>query len=358
MSLRALLQRRLHARWYGQEQTQGILDPAIRRHLLQRRQSWLQLNRQQQPPIVVIGNLVAGGGGKSPTVAYLSTQLQQAGKRVAIITSGYGGTATHAREITAQDDPRQHGDESIMLAKLTGARIFSAKKRAQAYALAIAKCQPDFVISDDGLQHFSLPRAMQLVCFDERMLGNSRVLPFGPLREPVEVLEQMDGLIVPEGIRRETIDKLNQGNNRLPIFYAMTTALTLRKITGSTEFALTDHQQNQQAQQQLQASQANQGQKPISLIAGIANPDNFAALVHKTFAGIQTSLLELADHDHPSTAQIHSLISSTVIMTEKDAVKWLPAANALNLTPTDWWVLSIERHTEPDLGRFVLEQFA
>jgi tetraacyldisaccharide 4'-kinase len=362
LSLRALLQRWLHGRWYGQSSPQknslGVLDQEISRRLLLRRQTNVQVNRQQKPPIVVIGNLVVGGGGKSPTVAYLTKQLQQAGKRVAIITSGYGGKATHAREITAQDDPRLHGDESIMLAKLTGARIFSAKQRAQAYALAIAKCQPDIVLSDDGLQHFLMPRALQLVCLDERLIGNGKVLPFGPLREPVSVLAKMDGLIVPANTSREMLDTVIQRQAHLPLFYAATTACKLRQLVGSTEFNLTLPHENQRALAALQAGMAQQSGRAMILIAGIANPDHFAALIHQTFAGVQTSILDLADHDHPRTDQIQSLKQNTVVMTEKDAVKWLPAARALGLTPQHWWVLGIERHTEPDLGRFVLEQFA
>jgi tetraacyldisaccharide 4'-kinase len=365
--VRARLQQWVHQRWYTPEtdhsnQSPGRLETFINQRLLKRRRVSAVVDKRQRPPVIVIGNLVAGGGGKSPIVLHLAKQLQAQGKTVAIIVSGYGGSATHAREVTAQDDAKMHSDEAVMLAQSGTARVFAASKRVQAYRLAVAKVQPHIVISDDGLQHFELPRALQLVCIDQRLFGNGRPLPFGPMREPVEALAQMDGIIVACELNHAGWQDM-QKSLSVPVFRTVTKATQLRRFSQGADdahdqFDLTDAKQVEQASAALQVSHQHATAIPVELVAGIANPAGFASLVKQTFTGIATNLIALADHQWPSDQLLQQLVNRPVLMTEKDAVKWQPAARALHLEPTHWWVLSIERHTEPDLGQFVLEQLA
>ncbi|HAJ41375.1 MAG TPA: tetraacyldisaccharide 4'-kinase, partial [Alcanivorax sp.] len=56
-------------------------------------------------------------------------------------------------------------------------------QRDRALRRAVTEFQPDLVISDDGLQHYALPRSSEVVVIDARRgLGNQRCLPAGPLR--------------------------------------------------------------------------------------------------------------------------------------------------------------------------------
>jgi tetraacyldisaccharide 4'-kinase len=345
---RASLQHWVHRRWYQtpSPSTPNALDQFINQRLTARRAAQLQLNRQQKPPVVVIGNLVAGGGGKSPTVAYLAEALQATGKKVALLTSGYGGTATHARQVSGQDDPALQGDEGIMLARTTGAPVFSGRNRLQAYSLAVAKCAPDIVLSDDGLQHFELPRALQIVCLDERLFGNQRPLPFGPLREPISTLEQVDAIVIPEEVQATTLHRQQ--------FIAATKANHLSRLNDNLTFDLA--KQNQPDNALVAVRGTGRNSEKIYLVAGIANPARFEHLVQQIWPTLPTQLIALADHEFPAAAQLNLLSDKVVFMTEKDAVKWHPAAENLGLKPKHWWVLSIKRSIEPDLGRFVLEQ--
>ncbi len=366
MSARVQLQNWLHERWYrrsGGASLLSRLDAVINENLRVKRERLVQVQRNQHPPVIVVGNLVVGGGGKSPTVIQLAREFAQLGKSVAVITGGYGGSATHAREVTAQDDPKIHSDESVMLAK-RGVRVFAGRRRTQAYSLAVAKCNPDLVICDDGLQHFELPRAVQIACIDERLFGNARPLPFGPLREPLAVLQQLDAVILPQELTLDLLAPWETHLEKVPRFTACTKAISLRQIgissttTQKREFDLTDDNQTQAATEQLLQSHTALTHTAIDLIAGIANPAAFENLVNRVFPSVRTNSVKLADHEYPTNAVIEQYRHRTVIMTEKDAVKWLAAVQAMAIEPPHWWVLQIERQIKPDLAPFILEQLA
>src|SRR5258708_13203601 len=72
-------------------------------------------------PVVVIGNVSVGGTGKTPLVCWLVAHLAERGYKPGIVTRGYGGSSRDVRRITAADDPGVVGDESILLARRTGA---------------------------------------------------------------------------------------------------------------------------------------------------------------------------------------------------------------------------------------------
>ena len=135
-------------------------------------------------PVVVVGNLSVGGTGKTPLVCWLAANLAGRGYQPGIVTRGYGGTSREARRISASDDPREVGDEPILLARRTGVPVAIGRNRpAAARLLADEGCR--VIVSDDGLQHYALARDCEIVVIDaERRFGNGRLLPAGPLREP------------------------------------------------------------------------------------------------------------------------------------------------------------------------------
>src|SRR5690349_4068158 len=68
-------------------------------------------------PVVVVGNITVGGTGKTPVVLWLAARLRERGLRPGIINRGYGGrSTTWPRDVTANDDPREVGDEAVLLA--------------------------------------------------------------------------------------------------------------------------------------------------------------------------------------------------------------------------------------------------
>jgi tetraacyldisaccharide 4'-kinase len=135
-------------------------------------------------PTICVGNLTLGGAGKTPTVLALAERLRARGRRLGILSRGHGGSAAGPLRV----DPAAHdaalvGDEPLLLAR--AAPTWVAKKRAQAAYAALAE-DIDCLLLDDGFQSPALRKTLSLVVIDGGAgVGNGRVFPAGPLREPV-----------------------------------------------------------------------------------------------------------------------------------------------------------------------------
>ncbi|HEY3916986.1 MAG TPA: tetraacyldisaccharide 4'-kinase [Stellaceae bacterium] len=135
-------------------------------------------------PTICVGNLTAGGAGKTPVVLSLAALLRDKGRRPHILSRGYGGSrrgpllvdATHH---TAQDV----GDEPLLLAAAAPTWIGADRL---ASARAAIEAGADGLLLDDGFQNPALAYDVALVVIDGGYgIGNGRVMPAGPLREPV-----------------------------------------------------------------------------------------------------------------------------------------------------------------------------
>ncbi len=136
-------------------------------------------------PVIVVGNVLAGGTGKTPVVMSMVAHLLSCGWRVGVISRGYGRLTPGCLEVTPTSDAREVGDEPALIRRRSQAPVFVAKSRAEAaQALLNAYPRTNILVSDDGLQHLSLARDIEIGVFDDRGVGNGWLLPAGPLREP------------------------------------------------------------------------------------------------------------------------------------------------------------------------------
>ncbi len=135
-------------------------------------------------PVIVVGNVIAGGAGKTPVVIEIARFLAQQGYRPGIVSRGYGRKGMGVLEVRADTPVSESGDEPALIKLALNAPVFVAAERAEA-ALALLGCHPDVnvILCDDGLQHLTLKRDIEICVFDERGVGNGRLLPAGPLRE-------------------------------------------------------------------------------------------------------------------------------------------------------------------------------
>lgn len=123
----------------------------------------------------------------------LAERWQAMGKRVVILTRGYG-----ARQPLAYGRPQSpdHGDEAYWLqCLLPDIPVIVGRHRADNARRAVEDYHPDILLLDDGFQYRRLARDVNIALIDaERLFGNGALLPVGPLREPLSALRRADAL--------------------------------------------------------------------------------------------------------------------------------------------------------------------
>jgi tetraacyldisaccharide 4'-kinase len=133
-------------------------------------------------PVICCGNATAGGAGKTTLALELGARL--AGRHVAFLTRGHGGRVRGVHRVDpARDDAATVGDEALLLAQC--APTWVAADRAAGARAALAD-GAGVLVMDDGLQNPGLAKDLSILVVDGGAgFGNGRVIPSGPLREPV-----------------------------------------------------------------------------------------------------------------------------------------------------------------------------
>ncbi len=152
-------------------------------------------------PVISVGNLAVGGTGKTPAVAMLAKYFIARGKRVAVLSRGYGGSFRGEAVVSDGETlfltAAEAGDEPYLLAStIPGLMAVVGANRFRAGILAMERLAPDIFILDDGFQHMRLQRTLDILLLDSgRPFGNGRTLPAGLLREPRSAAERADVII-------------------------------------------------------------------------------------------------------------------------------------------------------------------
>lgn len=154
--------------------------------------------------VISVGNLTTGGVGKTPVVAELANYYKKQEKNVAIISRGYGGklSSKNVNLISNGSEifytAEQAGDEPYWFAEnLTGINVLTCSNRVKAATYAIQNLGVNVIILDDAFQHRKIERDLNIVLIDsEKLLGNKKHLPAGPLRENIEGLKRADKVLI------------------------------------------------------------------------------------------------------------------------------------------------------------------
>lgn len=277
-------------------------------------------------PVVVVGNITVGGAGKTPLTIALAQALQAAGRRPGIVSRGHGGDNARPRPVTASSPAAEAGDEPLLIARHTGLPVWIGRDRVAAgRALLAAHPEVDVILCDDGLQHYRLGRDVEIAVFDGRGAGNGRLLPAGPLREPLGRLAAVDAVVcqdspavdVPPGVP----------------------CLAMRLVAGRFR-GLADPTRS--------CTAADLAGRELHALAGIGDPSRF----FRTLAGLGLDFVPhpFPDHHAYSAADLDFGRGAVLLMTEKDAVK------CAGLTAGEAWALPVAAELPPALIELVLEK--
>lgn len=277
-------------------------------------------------PVISIGNLTLGGTGKTPLVMYVVRHMLGMGRKPAVVSRGYGGTAKGVVNIVSDGrdilmEATLAGDEPRLLAEsLPDVPVLTSPRRMAAGNAAIDKFRVDIIVLDDGFQHLSLQRDLDLVLFSARtFLGDGWVFPGGRLREPFSALKRAHGFVI-TGVDAKTKQKVDNFKHLLrrffpqkPVFMGEYLPVCLLQSKSAKTFAI------DKARRLL-----------LYGFAGIADPDAFKYTLGKErfkLVGFQP----FKDHHNYTSQDVKNLIAAArerraqaLITTEKDFVKLKP----------------------------------
>lgn len=278
-------------------------------------------------PVIVIGNVFVGGTGKTPLVIWLVRMLCEAGYRPGVISRGYGGTRQAPQQVVA-GATGQAGDEPVLIASRSGCPVVVGRDRVAAAELLL-RLHPgtDIIVSDDGLQHYHLPRQLEITVFDRRGAGNGWLLPAGPLREPAA---------------------------RPCDFTVINGAASAPGVEGiAWQMALEpgDAWQLVDPGRRMPLVPLCAGRQVLAA-AGIGDPARFFAMLAS--AGLQFDALPLPDHYPFERNPFDGKPAHIILVTEKDAVKC--ANNAALSTDARLWVVPVTAALDGPLIERILER--
>ena len=276
-------------------------------------------------PVIVVGNLIAGGSGKTPLAIALVERLRAAGYTPGVASRGYGREdEKHARWVEADTDPRVGGDEPVLIAARTGAKVRVDRDRAAA-ARALVAAGWEVVVCDAGLQHYRLRRDLEIEVIDgRRRYGNGLLIPAGPLRERAARSGSVDFRVVNGGAEGVAEPGFGEWPMRLQ-------TSRVQPMRGGRPLPL--------------APFAN---SRVHAVAGIGDPERFFSTLRAQ--GIAVVPHAVPDHHRYSAADLQFGSDLPVLMTEKDAVKCRPFAADRHYSvpitaelPEAFWITLLDR---------------
>lgn len=277
-------------------------------------------NIKHAAPIIVVGNIAVGGTGKTPLVIYLVELLRKHGYQPGVVSRGYGGNAkTYPRDVDEKSAAATVGDESIVIFERTRCPMIVDPNRNRGIETLLERhSHVNVVICDDGLQHYAMPRDIEIAVIDsERRLGNELCLPAGPLREPASRLKTVDFVVV-------------NGSS----------------CEGELQMRLEPNQVINLNQPIVSKNIQDFAEERVHAVAGIGNPQRFFNLLSRLNVDIIPH--SYPDHHAYNASDLDFSDGSPVIMTEKDMVK------CREFSQDNWWYLSVNAHCDPDFDQAIL----
>jgi tetraacyldisaccharide 4'-kinase len=321
------LELRLHRLWNGQGSAvlRGVLVAAagVYRGALVAREACygvgLFSTRRLPVPVISIGNVTLGGSGKTPLTAVVAATLRDLGARPAIVSRGYGRRTRGVHVVADQSGvhlaARDAGDEPRLLAEqLPGVPVVVGESRYEAGRVAVERCGADALVLDDGFQHRTLAKDLEILSVEGREpWGNGRLFPRGVLREPLSALQRANLVVVTNppspGAVQSMAWSLRRAESHAEVLSGSYRAETLRDPDGATH-----------------PPSAIGGRRVVAL-AGLASPAGFVTTL-TSLGAVVAELLAFPDHHPYGATDLERVRLSArrtqadwVVTTEKDWVR-------------------------------------
>jgi tetraacyldisaccharide 4'-kinase len=268
--------------------------------------------------VISVGNITVGGTGKTPTVEFIAGKLHERGFKVAVLSRGYKrkgkGTGIVSDGKTILLGPEDAGDEPYMLARrLKNVPVLVGSDRYELGRFALQRFPLDVVILDDGFQHIRLKRDLDILLVDgEKGFGNGRLLPRGPLREPLS------------GIGRAGLILINKASTENPEVEGDITSNHPHPVLFRSSYrakGLVSLWKNGRAGLEIL-----NGARVIA-VSAIAEPSSFLNLL-SSLGGRVVSEASFPDHHGYTMKDLEAIVEEAMVVraefivtTEKDAVK-------------------------------------
>lgn len=275
-------------------------------------------------PVISIGNLAVGGAGKTPAAMAVAARLQARGRRVAVLSRGYGAVRSDPRVVSDGRkvllSAEEGSDEGVLVARrLPGVAVLCGPRREELARLARGALGADVLLLDDGFQHRALARDLDVVVLDAgNPFGNGHLLPRGPNREPRNALRRA-GLVWLSRVEGATPGGLESLRSMA------------REATGHDPVE-SRHRPLDLLDGRLVTSyglEALRGRR-VQLLAGIARPGAFRRTI-EALGALVTGERRFRDHHRFREAELREVLGPAgrsaaqdgewVVTTEKDAVR-------------------------------------
>ncbi|MBN1350937.1 tetraacyldisaccharide 4'-kinase [candidate division KSB1 bacterium] len=269
--------------------------------------------------VLCVGNLTVGGTGKTVVVGYLANKLKNKKKKVVILSRGYkresSGTVIVADGKRLLVGSKHAGDEPYFLARrLKTIPVIVDEDRWRGSLIAYSYFKPDYILLDDGFQHRRLHRDLNIISVNAISgFYNNRLLPAGPLREPLSALKRADFVWVTQFDETENwskTERLIKKHTDKPFIISCYKPDGLVQLPSGRNVSL-DFVQNQK----------------VLIFSGIANPDGFKKTVEKLNPSVVYAVnfkdhyqFTPGDYDDINQKAIE-LNVDMIVTTEKDFVR-------------------------------------
>ncbi len=308
--------------------------------------------------VIAVGNITVGGSGKTPLVIYLSIMLKSEGKKVGVLSRGYGRKSkgyvlvSKGEQVLTSVDIC--GDEIYQTVLECGVPAAVCENRVIGAGKLIKEAVVDTLVLDDAFQHRWIERDVNLLICEQRFLlngsfMNQKLLPSGIMREPFNSIKRSDAVIINRKFsgREEIPVNLSKYFSNKRIFTAYYVSVGFVDVRKKLSYGLREFE----------------GQKSL-VVSGVANPVSFINALKQTNVDTTNQII-FRDHKYYTLKEVqrirkefYSTNSHSVLTTEKDAVKLSKYSRELDDIDIYYLKINIMMDEPESFRRFILERIA